>query len=388
MITQPTSITVLKQLFTELFLNKTDKVSDISDNSVLNATAFGVAKTAQKALKDIAIVEAKLFPDNATGIYLDRIADLYGILPRRSATGSSTYLRVIGNPGTIYLADTNQFLNNNGILFELEDDFTMPDDGYDYAKVRSIDSGTKTNVDPFSVINITPIPLGHVAVTNEYIATGGTNDEDDEVFRQRIKNYLNILSIGTLEYFNQLFQSIDDRVLRTLNLGTNNEGNRQLAIISQNGIDFTPSELEDILDNSKQFFPITDLNRFGDTIGIELINVTWFEVGGTNGIDFRAEVAENYDPIDVRKNIQINLTKYLDFRFWQITDKVEWDELLSIVKETEGVKYVPDNTFLPRTDQIVPINQLPRVAKFIMRDLDGNIFYSNINQIPVFYPSE
>ena len=33
----------LKNLFLEIFINKTDKVSDISDNSVVNAVAFGVA---------------------------------------------------------------------------------------------------------------------------------------------------------------------------------------------------------------------------------------------------------------------------------------------------------------------------------------------------------
>ena len=48
------TISFLKNLFIEIFFNKTDKVSDISDNSVVNATAFGIAKIAQKALKDVA----------------------------------------------------------------------------------------------------------------------------------------------------------------------------------------------------------------------------------------------------------------------------------------------------------------------------------------------
>ena len=53
------TISFLKNLWVETFLNKTDKVTDITDNSVLNGVAYGTAKVAQKALKDIAIVEAQ-----------------------------------------------------------------------------------------------------------------------------------------------------------------------------------------------------------------------------------------------------------------------------------------------------------------------------------------
>lgn len=41
MITKITTVEELKQIFTEIFLNKTDKVSDISNESVLNALPYG-----------------------------------------------------------------------------------------------------------------------------------------------------------------------------------------------------------------------------------------------------------------------------------------------------------------------------------------------------------
>ena len=59
------TISFLKNLWVETFLNKTDKVSDITDNSVLNAAAYATAKVAQKAIKDVAIVEAQIFPETA-----------------------------------------------------------------------------------------------------------------------------------------------------------------------------------------------------------------------------------------------------------------------------------------------------------------------------------
>ena len=41
MITKITSVDELKQIWLEIFLNKTDKVSDVSDESVLNGIAYG-----------------------------------------------------------------------------------------------------------------------------------------------------------------------------------------------------------------------------------------------------------------------------------------------------------------------------------------------------------
>ena len=390
MITKPNlTLEVLKNLWAELLLNKTDKVSDISDNSVLNAVAFANAKVAQKAIKDIAIVESQLFPETAQGEYLDRAGNLFGVPSRRGAIGSSTYVKVIGDEGTSYLTNVHEFVNTNGLRFQPEQDLTIGVDGYAYIKVRSVDTGSKTNVEANSIINVSPIPVGHTAVSNEYYATGGIDEETDEIFRLRIKNNLNILSVGTVEYFTQLLQQYDDRVLKVVNLGIDEDGKRTLAILTQNGVDLLDSELEELLDNTKEFFPITDLNRFGDTIGIKYVNPSWYHVGGTTGIDFRVQIRDNFNPDEVRKNIQIAFTKYLDFRFWEYGKKIEWDDLLQIVKETDGVRYVPDNYFKPSIDELVPVNRFPRVKTFVMRDITGTIIFdSGGNLSPVFYPNE
>ena len=403
MITRVTSITRLKQLFIELFLNKTDRVSDVSDNSVLSATGFGVAKVAQKALKDMAISEAKIFPRSASGTDLDESAALFGVQRRRGATGSSTYIRLVANPGTVYTEGIHEFVANNGLRFELEEDFTMPIFGneqgdsttpaFAYVKIRCTETGERTNIEAEGIRSINPIPIGHIAATNEYAATGGADQESDEVYRQRIINNGNLFSVGTLEYFTQIFQTLDVRVLRLLNLGTNDAGKRELAVITQNGVNLTPSERNTLLEDSKRFFPITDLNRFGDLLGIELVNVVWHTVGGsdpvTGGIQFRIEFDDNVNTVEVRRNIQVNLNKYLDFRFWGSDQRVEWERLHEIVRNTNGVRYVPDQTFSPNADEIVPVNQLPRIAGFRMLDLNGDEIYTTENALsPVFYPAE
>lgn len=389
MITKTSAtITNLKNLFIEMFLDKTAKVSNVADGSVVNATAFGVAKVAQKAMKDIAIKEAQIFPDTATGVYLDKAAALYGVSPRKGALGSSTYIRVSANPGTVY--DTSvTFVNKNGIRFQVDEALTVGESGYGYVKVRSINAGYSTNVPPNSITNVSPQPQGHIECTNEYYAIGGRDSEDDETFRIRIKNNLNILSKNTIEYWTQTLSNIDDRVLKVMSAGLDEKGIYNLYVVSQNGIFFTEEELDTLLESAQGYFGISELNIEGKVVGIGIKNIDWFYVGSERGLDFRVQLQPDYDVSTVRQNIQVSLTKYLDFRFWTPGKIVEWDDLLDIVKKTDGVKYVPDEYFFPYYDQQVPANQLPRIRGFVMRDQDGNILYdSDSNLSPLFYPSE
>ena len=381
------TIANLKNLWIEMFLNKTDKVSNIADGSVLNAVAFGTAKVAQKAIKDIAIVEAQIFPTSATGTYLDKSAALFGVSPRKQALGSSTYIRVYAEPGTLYEVGTT-FISKNGIRFIVDKPFTVDNSGYGYVSVRSVITGSATNVEANSITQVSPRPLTHIECTNEYAAIGGRDYEDDETFRNRIINYNNRLSEETVESWTQIFQDFDDRILKVMNVGLGEDGKTHIYLVTQNGSFFTDDELEELLDKATPYFGLTELNLSGESIGIVLENAKWMYVGGEQGVDFRVELSPNTDIADARKNIQIAMTKYLDFRFWEAGKVVQWDDLLQVVKTAEGVKYVPDEYFFPYFDEEVPLNMLPRIKGFRMRDLEGNILYdSGSNLSNIFYPA-
>jgi hypothetical protein len=381
------TIANLKNLWIEMFLNKTDKVSNIADGSVLNAVAFGTAKVAQKAIKDIAIVEAQIFPTSATGTYLDKSAALFGVSPRKQALGSSTYIRVYAEPGTLYEVGTT-FISKNGIRFIMDKPFTVDNSGYGYVSVRSVITGSATNVEANSITQVSPRPLTHIECTNEYAAIGGRDYEDDETFRNRIINYNNRLSEETVESWTQIFQDLDDRILKVMNVGLGEDGKTHIYLVTQNGSFFTDDELEELLDKATPYFGLTELNLSGESIGIVLENAKWMYVGGEQGVDFRVELSPNTDIADARKNIQIAMTKYLDFRFWEAGKVVQWDDLLQVVKTAEGVKYVPDEYFFPYFDEEVPLNMLPRIKGFRMRDLEGNILYdSGSNLSNIFYPA-
>ena len=383
MITEVTSIEELKQIFSEILFNHTDAVTKITDNSVLNGIAFGCAKVGQKAIKDIAVLESHIYPDSAYGIYLDNIAANYGIASRFGASNSSTYIRLVGTPGTVYILGVNTFMGNDGVIFNLEETIVIPALGYAYAKIRSQQIGDKTNINALTLNKINPIPSGHQYCINEYRAIGGRDIEDDSSFRIRIKEGSNILARGTISMLEQVFMKLNNNVLKIKYQGINNSGKVIISILTQNGIDLTSQELDQLLEQGEKFFALTELKPLNtQNYGIILQNIEYFPID----VNFRCEIMNNYNPDDIREQIQIKFAKKYDIRYWNSSQKIIWADLLQIVKDIPGIKYVPDNTFYPNIDVAVDMDKVPRFRSFLMLDLKGNIIINQSGTLnPIFY---
>lgn len=385
MITQIIPTQELKQIFLEVLLNKTDKLTDVSEESVLNGIAFASAKLAQKCLVNQSVVEGHIFPDTAYGTYLDELAAIRGVAPRFGASGSSTYVRLIGDEGTIYDKDLITLKATNGVQFELEESVTLDINGFAYAKVRSKSVGSNTNVDPLTINQLTPMPQGHTAVTNEYRAAGGADQENDALFRQRIKDSVNQLSRNTMSYLEQVFMKINPKVLRLHKGGISTDGKFNLIVVAVNGQNFSDAEFAQLLSLSEEYLALSDLLTESSDFALSLQNVDWLPLD----IEFRVDIDPAYDSDAVRKEIQIQMNKLFDYRYWKYGDKVEWEDLLYVVRNVSGVRYVPDTHFTPNVDINVPRYRLPRIRGFIMRDLEGNIIESNNGAMSaVYYPND
>lgn len=386
MFTKLTPLEELKSIYTEILLNKTNKITKITDGSVLNAHSFGASKLSQKVLKDVAILETKMYPDNATGIHLDEIARLWGISPRFGAKQSSTYMLVVGDIGTTYISGTHYFKSDSGIQFDLTENYTIGQTGFGYIKVRSNTTGYSTNVDALSIKQITPIPTGHLYCINEYASTMGTDAEDDDVFRKRIKEGVNLLSKSTIAQIEQVFMKINENVLKVYYGGIDNFGRTVLNVLSENGINFNTPEFNDIVLRSEKYFSLTEFRPSNfNGYGVVLRNVQWQPID----ISIRADIDPSYNIDNVRKEMQIKISKYLDYRYFRTGQRVEWDNLLEIAKNTNGVRYVNDYYFFPNNDIPVDIFKLPRIRGFRLMDLNGNILSDVQNNLnPMFYPKE
>lgn len=381
LITRISSITELKQLFIEILMNNTDKISKVSDESVVNAVSYGVAKLAQKVNKDVAIIESLIFPESASREYLDRAALIFGGLTRLGATGSSTFVRVKASSGTQYIPGVHTFSSNTGVQFETTEITTIGVNGFGYIPIRSINTGKSSNVPAQTILNVTPTPTGHTSCLNEYAAVGGRDSESDESFKIRIRSYPNLQAQNTLDRILEVMRLYDPNILRILGIGIVDD-KVGIRIATENGAFFTDSELVGILEFIDPYLSLTDAYRQGNTFGVELTNIQWRYVD----MDFRVKISSSYVVDDVRQSIQQSISKHIDFRYWEEEQSVQWDDLLQIVKSVDGVDYVPDEFFTPGSDVRVEIGELPRVRGFIMRDISGNILFDSTNSLtPVFY---
>ncbi len=376
----------LEAIHTEIFINTSDKVTKVTDHSSTRGIIRGNVKTGKKALKDIKLAVSHLFVDDAFDTALDDVADQHGIAPRFAAAQSSTYVRLVGDVGTIYQQGVHSISDNKGNVFDLEEDITIGSKGFEYAKVRSQQAGLFTNVDSYTLINISPEPSGHIGVINEYIATGGRDEENDDTFRQRIKEGPDILARGTLSYLTQAFNKINPNVLRIIYEGVGSTGKVVLGILTVNGIDLTVQELQILLQQGGQYFSLTELSPIGtQSYGVELKNVEYYPID----IEMRLELFDIGDLGNSVKTIQQKFSKLVDFRFWDsATMRVEWEDLLIRVKQVSNVKQVPDQYFSPSEDIQIPNNQFPRFRGFIVYDLQGDLLVGQTDLDPIFYPAE
>ena len=383
-----TSEEELRRIAVETFINRNSSVTKISNESVLAGILSGSAKINKKALKDMHLSVSRMFPSTASTTSLDRAGEEFGTGDRFTASQSSVYIKFIADPATAYVAGTHTVSGSNGIIFDLEENLTIGTKGFGYVKARSQDAGISTEIDPFSINTVTPIPVGHTAVTNEYKSTGGRDLETDDAYSVRIRKGGNLFAEGTIAKYTQAFMKVNENVLRVIYQGVDATGKIKLAVLSQNGIDFTANELSAMLTGSAKFFAWTDLNPTNTSVyGISLVNPTY----QTIDVTMRLSLLSGYTLVEVIKDIQTQFSKEVDFRFWRMgIDKVEWDNLLAIVKNTRGVDYVSDTNFTPRVDILIDKDKLPRFQGFQVNDLEGNLLLDQValdGVDPIYYPN-
>lgn len=383
METKINTIDEIKELFLQTLINKVDgKVTKVSINSVLNGIAYGVAKVCQKEMKDSALIESELFPEYAYGKYLDKVVERSGVVRRREKQGSSVFIRIISKPSTVYRKDIVSFSSTSGFRFLLENDFTVDISGIGYAKLKSIDVGVVTNIEAESITQINGAPSGHIFCINEIAAEGGSDLESDKQLLDRLLQEFNNFALDTLSKIKGIAAKYNSLILDIRKVGFS-LGVPVLGVITSNGTQLTLQELSSLTDILSKYISLSD---FEDTtinvtpnIILKNMDVRYID------IDIRIDF-DTITEIELRREIQIKVSKFFDYTTWKYKDTVEWEDLFHIVRGITGVRSVPEQYFLPREDILLSKYIYPRLRGLVIRNLEGKVISSSSSVIPVYYP--
>jgi hypothetical protein len=184
----------------------------------------------------------------------------------------------------------------------------------------------------------------------------------------------------------QVFMKSNENILKVYYGGVDVFGRTVLMVLTENGIDLSTAEINDLLLRSEKFFSLVEFRPANfNGYGVTIKNVDWQPID----ISMRIDIEPSFSPDNVRKDMQIRINKYLDYRYWRAGSILEWDNLLDIAKNTNGVRYVNDAYFFPSSDLQTDMFKLPRIRGFQLLDLNGNLiqdFSGNLN--PIYYPNE
>jgi uncharacterized phage protein gp47/JayE len=186
--------------------NLTDLTQTSEFYQVIMACARACEKT-QQGMEDL-LDDTDI--DKATGEMLDEIAkklnpDLIERLTGTKATGSVVFSRA-GTTGEVTIPIGTQVkvpksIAGEDLVYTTTTVGTISDGNNDSNSVDIVanDVGTKYRADPNTIVGFVGKPAGVDTVTNAAAITNGLDEETDDEFRTRIKDYINSLSKSTVK---------------------------------------------------------------------------------------------------------------------------------------------------------------------------------------------
>lgn len=162
---------------------------DVAEGSLFwDATRPTALEIAKIKGFDLPLIIQIMFPQFAEGIYLDYHGEKESV-PRRQATYSKGKITIEGADGIFIPAGTTVTTDEvDGITIEYRtiSDATIDSSGTIEIPIEAIEPGANGNVPTGSITNFLEPISGVQSLTNTEETTGGIDEEDDDVYRERI----------------------------------------------------------------------------------------------------------------------------------------------------------------------------------------------------------
>lgn len=136
---------------------------------------------------ELTAIADNCFVKTAKGEWLDKVGADYG-LPRRESVASLVYLTITGEQGAVINSNVKAVYNN--LVFTVQEYKVINSSKVASVKAKCETLGTIGNVPENTITQFLTDYQGLTSVTNPQAAYDGFDREDDEIYRQRILDYL------------------------------------------------------------------------------------------------------------------------------------------------------------------------------------------------------
>ena len=290
---------------------------------IIGSIAYEFANVEETELNTIA---DKAFVVTATGEDLDRVGSDYG-LPRREAENAIVYLEITGDQYAIINQNVKAVYNN--LVFTVQEYKKINSSGVALVKAKCETIGTIGNVQANTIKEFLTDYVGLKTVNNPEPAYDGFDKEDDEIYRQRILDYLKEdatnANAAQYEKWAREVVGVQKAVIKSAEvMGAGNVG----VFIS--AID---AEVSEDLKNAV-YEHIDAVQPINATVIVNALNYIDININAT------LVLKDGFTPTDIKDELEVALKQYLP----TVENTVSYFKISELLFDCSGVEDVVDYT--------------------------------------------
>lgn len=290
---------------------------------IIGSVAYEFANVEETELNAIA---DRAFVATANGEYLDRVGSDYG-LPRRESENAIVYLEITGDQFAVINQNVKAVYNN--LVFTVQEYKKINSSGVALVKAKCETTGTIGNVPVNTIKEFLTDYAGLKTVNNPEPAYDGYDREDDEIYRQRILDYLKEdatnANAAQYEKWAREVVGVQKAVIKSAEvMGAGNVG----VYISAIDADVSEDLKKAVFDHIDEVQPINA------TVIVDALNYIDVNINAT------LVLKDGFTPTDVKDELEVALKQYLP----TVDNTVSYFKISELLFDCSGVEDVVDYT--------------------------------------------
>lgn len=290
---------------------------------IIGSVAYELANIKETELDTIA---DRCFVKTATGDDLDKVGADYG-LPRRESVAAVVYLQIEGDQYAIINNQVKAIYNN--LVYTVQEYKKINSSGVATVKAQCETVGTIGNVPAETITQFVTQYEGLRTVTNPEPAFDGFDREDDEIYRQRILDYLaeDATNANEAQYnkWAREVEGVEKAVIKSAEtMGAGNVG----VYISAIGTTVS----DELKQNVKEYIEsVQPINATVIVNGLEYVDIN---------VTATVVLKDGFEVTDVKDEFTVLLKQYLP----TVDNSVSYLRISDLLFSCSGVEDVTDYT--------------------------------------------